>query len=830
MKRRIRHLILLVIFVVPGLSQLAIPPAMEAESSSASKKSATQDNRSVVGEWGPLQTWNHIPGKVTVPVHINLLPDGRVLYWGRDKATTDPFDVEGRCNTFIWDSLHNITKLIPNNTTNLFCSGHSFLPDGRLLVSGGHKRVPGNPALQGNGETHLNIFDYKTDTWTKLPTQMEFGRWYPYNVTLATGETLIVGGSFADAQGEGATNDTLDVFVKEGQPLRRLPDEKIFPLYPFMHLVPSGEVLVSGNGSGQFHNFIHPSLPQSFNGSVLTNSPHDVGTAVLYDSAGKVLIVGGRKLIVLNDNPSTTENIAINTAEVLDINNRTSAGHLTARETFSMNFPRMHFNSTLLPDGKVLVTGGSQCSGTNSVGCSAGPAQSPELWNPATEQWTVMAATNSGVPRVYHSVALLLPDGRVLVGGGGLPAATGENIGGANFDHFGHNNIEIFSPPYLFDPTTQNGMAKRPAIIRAPSAITYGQSFDVNVGNIPSNEISKVVLVRLGSVTHGFNQDQRRVVLSSSPNGEHHLTVTAPDSANRCPPGPYMLFVLNQNGTPSIAKILTVGTQSLSRDSQAFPGKPANPSSSVMNGSVQIIAQPGISWQVTNVPGWVNLTSSSSGTGNATVTFSISNNSETASRKATLTIAGRPFTIYQGFEFSDVPVSHPLHDIIGKLAARGVTAGCGTDAQNKPIYCPDASVTREQMAVFILSALGIVPPANQPNPFTDVTPDRFGLNFIIEMAKRGITSGCGSNLFCPDNPVTRDQMAVFIEIGMGVTSPPTTNPLEFTDVTLSHMGVHFINDFKRRGLTSGCGSQIYCPFSLVDRGMMAVFLVGGFDL
>src|SRR5262249_30579474 len=187
--------------------------------------------------------------------------------------------------------------------------------------------------------------------------------------------------------------------------------------------------------------------------------------------------------------------------------------------------------ATLMPDGKVLVTGGSSGSeSTNSN--SSSPAYAAEMWDPATNSWTTLAS--NAVYRGYHSTALLLPDGRVLSAGG----------------DFGGPNMEVFSPPYLF-----NGA--RPTISSAPESVGYGQNFFV--GTPDGASITKVTWLRLASVTHTNNMNQRINRLSFSA-GAGGLNVTAPSNNNLCPPGYYMLFILNGSGVPSVAKIVRLDT------------------------------------------------------------------------------------------------------------------------------------------------------------------------------------------------------------------------------------------------------------------------------
>jgi Domain of unknown function (DUF1929) len=150
------------------------------------------------------------------------------------------------------------------------------------------------------------------------------------------------------------------------------------------------------------------------------------------------------------------------------------------------------------------------------------------------------------VQRLYHSTAVLLPDGRVLSAGGGMPPGGGMLPGGG-FDT-NHPDAEIYSPPYLFK-------GPRPTITSAPDNVNYGQPFVVQTPDATS--ITKVTLIRLSSVTHAFNQNQRinHLLFSQWQGG---LQVSPPWNSNLCPPGHYMLFIINSQGVPSVAKIIRV--------------------------------------------------------------------------------------------------------------------------------------------------------------------------------------------------------------------------------------------------------------------------------
>ena len=176
--------------------------------------------------------------------------------------------------------------------------------------------------------------------------------------------------------------------------------------------------------------------------------------------------------------------------------------------------------------------------------------------------------------------------------------------------------------------------------------------------------------------------------------------------------------------------------------------------------------------------------------------------------------------------FTDVPTTHPFYTEITNISERQITSGCGGGN-----YCPDALVTREQMAAFIIRALGMTnPPTPGSQRFADVPPSNPFYAFIEEMAVRGITSGCGGGNYCPTSFVTREQMAAFIIKAAGITNPPAPATQRFTDVPPSNPFYAFVDQMALRGVTSGCGTDTYCPTNFVTRSAMAAFLVRGFGL
>jgi len=489
--------------VLSPLEERAFDAHTRAVSSAASRHAAAavaaapQD----AGEWGPVVDWP------VIGVHVALLPNGKVLaYDSIGDNATETYPVQDHTRATVWDpETGTQTPVNVDTGYNVFCSGLAHLMDGRMFLAGGNK----DQALNGIVQTHL--FDPATNTW-RLGPDMAAGRWYPSVTPLRNGEMLITSGRV----------DTPEVRTTAGS-LRSLSTASLsLPLYPWMDVAPDGRAFYSGpdptmralntSGTGSW---------QTFGQRDAIN--RDYGGHALFD-IGKMLVAGG--------GPSTTD------ARVINVNAATP----TVAPTAPMAFGRRQHNLTVLADGSVLATGGNS-SGAGLVDLNNGvyPA---EQWNPATGQWRTLASMQ--VTRQYHSTALLLPDGRVLSAGGGI-------CGTCDQVHYLAKNAEVFSPPYLFQ--ADGSPAPRPVIDDAPSATTYGA--DMTIATATPGSIAKVALVRLGAVTHSDNMEQRYIPLAFSA-GASALTATAPANANIAPPGYYMLFIVDSNGVPSVAQMVTV--------------------------------------------------------------------------------------------------------------------------------------------------------------------------------------------------------------------------------------------------------------------------------
>jgi galactose oxidase len=467
-----------------------------------------------VGRWDPVFP---LPN---VAIHTHLLPDGRVLFWGRRDDPAGSMN-EHSCTPHVWDPATGTSIPTPQperadgTTVNLFCAGHAYLPDGRLLVAGGH-------ITDGDGIDHACTYDYRTNTWTPLPP-MNGGRWYPTATTLADGRMLVISGSAA-VGGTIMVNPVPQIW--NGSAWAPTVEFVGLPLYPRMHLAPDGQLFMAGSnattylldtaGSGAWT----PLAPR-------VNGERQYGPSVMYEP-GKVIYIGGG-----NDAGTDLPSAA---TEVIDLTDATP----TWRPAATMGFRRRQHNATLLPDGNVLVTGGTSGPGFNDLSPGR-PVHTAELWNPATDSWTTLAAEDTD--RCYHATALLLPDATVL------SAGSGEFMVGAspNAPADSHRDAQIFHPPYLF-------RGPRPVITAAPEEVTSGGSLSIEVAD---PDVATVTLLRLGSVTHALNANQGFVPVPFTADGTT-LQATLPAQPGACVPGHYMLFVLTAAGVPSTARIVRV--------------------------------------------------------------------------------------------------------------------------------------------------------------------------------------------------------------------------------------------------------------------------------
>ncbi|HEX8888840.1 MAG TPA: galactose oxidase-like domain-containing protein [Pyrinomonadaceae bacterium] len=423
---------------------------------------------------------------------------------------------------------------------NLFCSGHTFLQDGRLLVCGSERMKTGaheihafNPELVSGG------------AWERLLT-MKDARWYPTCVTLPDGKAFIIGGHIWN-ESQNVPNQTYEIY-DAANGLQQPQQVSIFTgkdgadsaLYPFVIVLPSGQLFIH---IGTTTHFLDLST-WKFNEKVLETADRPDRNSRTYPVQGtcvllpllpdteppyraRVMLIGGG-----GAQETTAQTLATNTCEVLDVDDPSASWQLVE----PMSHPRVMPDAILLPDGKVFVTNGSS---TGKANAGANPVLQSELYDPKTNKWTPLCSME--VPRLYHSTALLLPDGRVMTAGADsiwYPATYGEQL-----------TVEIYSPPYIF-------RGPRPIIQSVPNRIKYGEEFKIQA--LKPKSIAAAVLLRPGSVTHSFNSCQRYVGLSIVGRARvgNSIRLLAPPDSNVAPPGHYMLFLLNRDEIPSVARFI----------------------------------------------------------------------------------------------------------------------------------------------------------------------------------------------------------------------------------------------------------------------------------
>ena len=335
------------------------------------------------GQWGPVVGWP------VVGIHLALLPNGKVLAWDSvGDGAAETFPVHDFTRAIVYDPATGAkTPAYVHTGFNIFCAGFAHLIDGSLFIAGGNK----DAQLNGIEQTHL--FNPANNDWSLGPN-MAAGRWYPSVTPLTNGEMLITEGG----------PDIPEVRKTDGG-LRTLSTASLdLPLYPWLDVAPDGSVFYSG--PDQTLRKLDPAGGGSWQSFGQRDAiDRDYGSHAVYD-VGKTLVAGG--------GPSS------NDARVID----TNGAKPLVSATSPMAFGRRQHNLTLLADGSVLATGGNS-TGAEFVDMNGG-VYNAERWNPATGSWTTLAA--QAVTRQYHSTALLLPDGRVLSSGGGN-CATCDEVG-----------------------------------------------------------------------------------------------------------------------------------------------------------------------------------------------------------------------------------------------------------------------------------------------------------------------------------------------------------------------------------------------------------------
>jgi len=505
----------------------------------------TKIDASVQGKWDVA-----VANLGVIGVHMALLNTGKVLLFSADHHDYETMD---KGKAALWDpATDSVTH--SDLSRHLLCSGHCMLPDGRVLVVGGQAYGQNLGQFlrallgRGRGVDHdIHTFDPVTEKWSRH-ADLPRARWYPTCVTLPDGKAMLVCGNWnrivaqiverLTGSDRFGINDTFEIFDPETNTLTApQPFLKDIGVYLFVHVLPGGFLYVhSWNKTRLFDLNKQEWIPQVFTmnspGTRIYPAP---GTSVLLpispDNAqpARVLIAGGSTAL-----KPTKQTPATDRVEIFELNAQ-DPGQSRWRETTPLAHRRFVSETMLLPDGTLLVLGGAE-QGTGDH--NHGAVLESERFDPVTETWQTLA--RASIKRLYHSTAALLPDGRVVAAG-----STGHEWPPAEQEL----RLEVFSPPYL-----ANG--PRPVINWAPPQVSYGASFNIDTGDAQS--IQSVAFVRPSTTTHNNNMDQRYVGLKIVRGNAAQLTVIAPPNGSVAPLGYYMLFIVNTDGVPSIAKFVRV--------------------------------------------------------------------------------------------------------------------------------------------------------------------------------------------------------------------------------------------------------------------------------
>ncbi|MFF1707996.1 galactose oxidase-like domain-containing protein [Streptomyces sp. NPDC058252] len=479
------------------------------------------------GKWTVLPTQNPVRS-----MHSVVLNNGKVLLIAGSGNSEENFNA-GTFTSAVYDPANGTYKVIPT-PKDMFCAGHVQLSDGRVLVMSGNKAFPvaGGHGYEGYKDSY--VFDPVTETYSRT-NDLNDGHWYPSATELGNGDIISFGGLREDSTGS-VTAERWSAAQQRWLPLWQVNQTwSYWGLYPSMILMQDGRLFYSGshvfgNGTPGTGSAIY-----DYDANTTTAIPglqnkdqRDQSASVLLPPAQdqKVLTIGGGNIDSNPDANRLTDIIDLKAANPTYTvgpqipQGTVDLGNGKVAETGSQG--KMYVSAVLLPDGKVLETGGGLHNRAN-------PVYEASIFDPATTTFDPVAADPEA--RGYHSSAFLLPDGRVM--------ATGDNPGNGTWNH----NVSIYTPPYLLKGT-------RPTITSViDNEWVYGDTQRITV----DRPIVKAELIRPAAVTHSSDPNQRFVDLPLSVDGNNvDLNVTS--NPNMAPPGWYMLFAVDANGVPSVAK------------------------------------------------------------------------------------------------------------------------------------------------------------------------------------------------------------------------------------------------------------------------------------
>jgi YVTN family beta-propeller protein len=517
------------------------------------------EDRDTLGDWSAV-----IPWTPHIPVSAATLPDGRLLTFASNQRTTFPSGSEFTYAA-VWNPATGVFTEYNHPSHDMFCGALVTLPDGRVLVNGGR-----------NTTVRSSLFDWRINTWARTP-DMNDPRWYNTSVALPNGQVWTVtgdGGSGTAERWDAASGWSRQTGIN-WNPVLAEPGY-ITRWHPFVLVAPDGRLIHFGPTDTM--HWITPSGGGSMTntGTIVpgTHYPKE-GSWVMYDE-GRILVAGGGANTTSSSGGDGTTGTSSKAAYTVDVR----SGTPVVVNTASMSNARQFANAVILPNGEVMVMGG------NTSGLKfndTGSVYTPEIWNPTNGTWRI--AADASVPRNYHSVALLLPDGRVFSGGGGLSGNSAD-----------HRDAQLFTPPQLYN--SDGSLATRPILSAAPQKIGVAVRFNVS----GTAGLKKFTFLKMSAITHSVNTDLRFLSLPFTETSAGNYELTAHASLNVMTPGYWMLFGLDSGGRYSVARIIQV--DSVSAPTVTPPGDQAsyqNVSASLqMVGSVPTGSS--LAWSATGLP------------------------------------------------------------------------------------------------------------------------------------------------------------------------------------------------------------------------------------
>ncbi|EFQ36699.1 kelch domain-containing protein [Colletotrichum graminicola] len=496
------------------------------------------------GQWSPIQT---LPLN---PVAAYLVPAYPVVQDFLSFSSFSPFTFGGGPAYFNTAFMrYNIKSSaasqfnVAETKHDMFCPGMNHLADGRLVING------------GNTDAAVTIYDPFANTWTRA-ANMNMGRGYQSSVTLSDGRGFTIGGSYTGGIGgqNGTPMKNGEVYDPKLNKWTALPGALVAPMlttydnagawrtdnHAWLYAWSNGSVFQAGPSKNM--NWYSTSGQGSVKGAGQRNTQNDqmCGVTVMYDS-GKIFAAGGAQ--------SYSDDKALYAAHRITLNGVNQSP--TVQQLPNAKYARIFAQAIVLPNGQVFVTGGQAYAAGFTDTLSVLQA---EVYDPVANTFTPVAAL--AVPRNYHSTGLLLPDGRVMNGGGGLCYVGG----GCNSGN--HPDLQFWTPPYMFD--ARGNPATRPQI----SSISASQQSGNQVRVSPGGKLTVVlgssganlghVLVRMGSGTHSIDTDQRRIPLTVYSTNGNTVALSIPNDNGVVPPGFWYYFAVAPSGVHSIGLTVNV--------------------------------------------------------------------------------------------------------------------------------------------------------------------------------------------------------------------------------------------------------------------------------